>query len=102
MRSWQACRRTTTQLFPDRLVTGATPCQTAQRRVVASLQGIPGFREQRGEDGPADGPIPASLRDEKDWDCFQRALAGSDLVVLGHRSHELVQRLADFARRSRA
>jgi len=38
--------------------------------------------------GP-DGLIPASLRNEKDWDCFQRALAGSDLVVLGHRSHEL-------------
>jgi hypothetical protein len=36
-----------------------------------------------------DGLIPASLRNEKDWDCFQRALAGSDLVVLGHRSHEL-------------
>jgi hypothetical protein len=32
---------------------------------------------------------PASLRNEKDWDCFQRALAGSDLVVLGHRSHQL-------------
>ena len=38
--------------------------------------------------GP-DGLIPASLRNEKDWDFFQRALAGSDLVVLGHRSHEL-------------
>jgi dihydrofolate reductase len=38
--------------------------------------------------GP-DGLIPASLRNEKDWDCFQRALAGSDLVVVGHRSHEL-------------
>jgi hypothetical protein len=36
-----------------------------------------------------DGLIPACLRNEKDWDCFQRALAGSDLVVLGHRSHEL-------------
>jgi hypothetical protein len=36
-----------------------------------------------------DGLIPASLRNEKDWDCFQQALAGSDLVVLGHRSHEL-------------
>ena len=38
--------------------------------------------------GP-DGLIPASLRNEKDWDCFQRALAGSDLVELGRRSHEL-------------
>jgi hypothetical protein len=38
--------------------------------------------------GP-DGLIPASLRNERDWECFQRALAGSDLVVLGHRSHEL-------------
>jgi hypothetical protein len=37
----------------------------------------------------ADGLIPASLRNEKDWDCFQRALARSDLVVIGHRSHEL-------------
>jgi hypothetical protein len=36
-----------------------------------------------------DGLIPASLRNEKDWECFQRALADSDLVVLGHRSHEL-------------
>ena len=36
-----------------------------------------------------DGLIPASLRNEKDWDCFQPALAGSDLVVLGRRSHEL-------------
>ena len=38
--------------------------------------------------GP-DGLMPASLRNEKDWDCFQRAFARSDLVVLGHRSHEL-------------
>jgi hypothetical protein len=38
--------------------------------------------------GP-DGLIPASLRNEKDWDCFQRALADSDLVVLGRRSHEV-------------
>ena len=38
--------------------------------------------------GP-NGLMPASLRNEKDWDCFQRALADSDLVVLGHRSHEL-------------
>jgi hypothetical protein len=29
--------------------------------------------------GP-DGLIPASLRNEKDWGCFQRALASSDLV----------------------
>ena len=36
-----------------------------------------------------DGLMPASLRNEKDWECFQRALAGSDLVVLGRRSHEL-------------
>ena len=38
--------------------------------------------------GP-DGLMPASLRNEKDWDCFQRAIAGSALVVLGHRSYEL-------------
>jgi hypothetical protein len=37
----------------------------------------------------SDGLIPASLRNEKDWVCFQRALAGSDLVVLGHRIHQL-------------
>jgi hypothetical protein len=37
----------------------------------------------------SDGLIPASLRNEKDWECFQRALASSDLVVLGRRSHEL-------------
>jgi hypothetical protein len=36
-----------------------------------------------------DGLIPASLRNEKDWESFQRALASSDLVVLGRRSHEL-------------
>jgi hypothetical protein len=36
-----------------------------------------------------DGLIPASLCNEKDWECFQRALASSDLVVLGHRSHDL-------------
>jgi hypothetical protein len=38
--------------------------------------------------GP-DGLIPASLRNEKDWECFQWALASADLVVLGRRSHEL-------------
>ena len=38
--------------------------------------------------GP-DGLVPASLRNEKDWDYYQRALARADLVVFGHRSHEL-------------
>jgi hypothetical protein len=32
---------------------GRDSCQTAQRGVIASLQGIPGFCEQRGEDGPS-------------------------------------------------
>jgi hypothetical protein len=37
----------------------------------------------------ADGLIPASLRNQKDWDYYQRALAASDLIVFGRRSHEL-------------
>jgi hypothetical protein len=37
--------------------------------------------------GP-DGLVPASLRNERDWDYYQRALARSDLIVFGHRSHE--------------
>src|SRR5208337_2998786 len=37
----------------------------------------------------ADGLLPASLRNEKDWDYYQRALARSDVIVFGHRSHEL-------------
>ncbi len=37
----------------------------------------------------ADGLTPVSLRNEKDWNYYQRALANSDLVVLGRRSHEL-------------
>lgn len=36
----------------------------------------------------SDGLVPASLRNEKDWDYYQRALARSDLVVFGHRSHD--------------
>lgn len=36
----------------------------------------------------SDGLTPASLRNEKDWDYYQNALARSDLVVLGRRSHE--------------
>jgi hypothetical protein len=36
----------------------------------------------------ADGLVPPSLRNAKDWDSYQRALAGSDLVVFGHRSHD--------------
>ena len=38
--------------------------------------------------GP-DGLLPPSLRNEKDWDYYQRALARSDVIVFGHRSHEL-------------
>jgi hypothetical protein len=37
----------------------------------------------------ADGLIPPSLRNEKDWDFYQRALANSDLIVFGRHSHEL-------------
>ena len=37
----------------------------------------------------ADGLLPPSMRNEKDWEYYQRALAGSDIVVFGHRSHEL-------------
>ncbi len=37
----------------------------------------------------ADGLLPPSLRNEKDWEYYQRALARSDIVVFGHRSHEL-------------
>jgi hypothetical protein len=35
----------------------------------------------------ADGLIPASLRNEHDWRYYQDALARSDLIVFGHRSH---------------
>jgi len=37
----------------------------------------------------ADGLLPPSLRNDKDWDYYQRALAASDLIVFGRRSHEL-------------
>jgi len=37
----------------------------------------------------ADGLIPPSLRNEKDWDYYQRALANSDLIVFGRHSHEM-------------
>jgi hypothetical protein len=35
----------------------------------------------------ADGLTPLSLRNEKDWEYYQGALARSDLVVFGHTSH---------------
>lgn len=38
--------------------------------------------------GP-DGLVPSSLRNEKDWEYYQRALARADLIVFGRRSHEL-------------
>jgi hypothetical protein len=38
--------------------------------------------------GP-DGLLPPSMRNEKDWEYYQRGLARSDLIVFGHRSHEL-------------
>ena len=37
----------------------------------------------------ADGLTPASLRNEMDWEYYQRALANSDVAVLGRRTHEL-------------
>ncbi|MGA2043344.1 MAG: hypothetical protein ABSG83_08215 [Roseiarcus sp.] len=36
----------------------------------------------------ADGLTPPSLRNPRDWDYYQNALAHSDLVVFGRRSHE--------------
>jgi hypothetical protein len=35
----------------------------------------------------ADGLVPLSLRNEQDWRYYQSALARSDLIVFGHRSH---------------
>jgi hypothetical protein len=35
----------------------------------------------------ADGLVPPSLRNEQDWEHYQRELASSDLIVFGHRSH---------------
>jgi len=35
----------------------------------------------------ADGLVPLSLRNEHDWRYYQSALARSDLIVFGHRSH---------------
>ena len=37
----------------------------------------------------ADGLVPPSLRNEKDWEHYQTSLANSDLIVFGHKSHEL-------------
>ncbi len=36
----------------------------------------------------ADGLTPVSLRNEIDWDYYQRALDRADLIVIGRRSHE--------------
>ncbi|HZZ63382.1 MAG TPA: hypothetical protein VFE63_19820 [Roseiarcus sp.] len=47
--------------------------------------------------GP-DGLVPASLRNEKDWEYYQNALARSDLIVFGHRSHELEPNVRGDAR----
>ena len=38
--------------------------------------------------GP-DGLVPPSLRNEKDWEYYQSALARADVIVFGRRSHEL-------------
>jgi len=37
----------------------------------------------------SDGLTPLSLRNEPDWEYYQRALAGADLIVFGRRSHEM-------------
>ena len=37
----------------------------------------------------ADGLTPASLRNEKDWELYQRAQEVANLVVFARRSHEL-------------
>ena len=37
----------------------------------------------------ADGLVPPSLHNEKDWEYYQSALARADLIVFGHRSHKL-------------
>jgi hypothetical protein len=37
----------------------------------------------------ADGLTPVSLRNEKDWELYQRAQELADLVVFARRSHEL-------------
>ena len=37
----------------------------------------------------ADGLTPASLRNEKDWELYQRAQELANLVVFARRSHEL-------------
>ena len=37
----------------------------------------------------ADGMTPASLRNEKDWELYQRAQDEASLVVFARRSHEL-------------
>jgi hypothetical protein len=47
--------------------------------------------------GP-DGLVPLSLRNEKDWEYYQNALARSDLIVFGHRSHELEPNVRGDAR----
>ena len=36
----------------------------------------------------AQGEVPASLRNDKDWEQYQRALAASDLVVFARKSHD--------------
>jgi hypothetical protein len=36
----------------------------------------------------SDGLTPVSLRNDKDWDYYQRALDSADIVVLARRSHE--------------
>lgn len=36
----------------------------------------------------SDGLTPVSMRNDKDWDYYQRSLNGADIVVLARRSHE--------------
>ena len=64
----------------------SSPAEAMSRRVE-----VDGYAIVSDDDriaGP-DGLVPPSLRNEKDWDYYQKALADSDLIVFGHRSHEL-------------
>ena len=43
----------------------------------------------------ADGLTPLSLRNQKDWEYYQRAQASSALVVLARRSGQAVERVEE-------
>jgi hypothetical protein len=85
---------------PTELTGGCADCWNVEGKMVSTPSAeeaksrpveITGYAIVSDDDkiaGP-DGLVPPSLRNEKDWDHYQRALAGSDLIVFGHRSHEL-------------